>query len=96
MSRSYKKHPYSTDGSAGTTKKSKRRANKKVRSTQNIPDGGTYKKVYCSWNIHDYVNRWTWAEAKAAYEAEENSYLIRRYPTLKEFYRFWLKCCRSK
>lgn len=97
MSRSYKKNPVYTDGSPGTTQESKKFANKKVRNTDDIPmKGNAYKKVSESWEIHDYKNRWTWEEAKAAWERGDNEYLREHYPTLKEFYRYWIKCCRSK
>ena len=96
MSRSYKKCPYCTDGSAGTTKEKKKFANKKVRNTENVPSGNAYKKVFESWDIHDYVTHRTWAEAKREWENEENKYLRKRYPTLKHFYRYWLKCYKTK
>lgn len=32
----------------------KRVANKKVRKTEDVIDGGFYRKVYDSWNIRDY------------------------------------------
>lgn len=56
MSRSRKK-PVITDYSRFTTKKSKREASKKVRRTpidKPIPNGSYYKKLYCSYNIHDW------------------------------------------
>lgn len=96
MSRSYKKNPYYTDGSPGTTQESKKFANKKVRNTEDIPNGGAYKKVSESWDIHDFVDRWTWEEAKALWERGDNQYLRDCYPTLKDFYRYWLKRCKSK
>lgn len=97
MSRSYKKSPVYTDGSRGTTKKAKRIAQKKVRKVDDLPmKGNAHKKVSESWTIHDYCNRWTWEEAKEQWERGENEYLKKHYSTLKEFYRYWLKCCRSK
>lgn len=96
MSRSYKKSPVYTDSSPGTTKEKKKFANKRVRNTEDVPNGGAYKKVHESWDIHDYINRWTWEEAKKFWESGENPYLTKSYPTLKDFYRYWLKCCRSK
>ena len=97
MSRSYKKSPVYTDGSRGTTKKAKRIAQKKVRKVDDLPmKGNAHKKVSESWTIHDYCNRWTWEEAKEQWERGENEYLKKHYPTLKEFYRYWLKCCHSK
>ena len=97
MSRSYKKSPVYTDGSRGTTRKAKRIAQKKVRKVDDLPmKGNAHKKVSESWTIHDYCNRWTWEEAKEQWERGGNEYLKKHYPTLKEFYRYWLKCCRSK
>ena len=99
MSRSYKKNPIATDGHANSTKESKRFANKRVRKTldENSPKKGSfYKKLFCSYDIHDWKNRWTWNEAKESWEKGENTYLKNKYPTLKEFYRYWLKCCKSK
>ncbi len=96
MSRSYKKHPYVTDGTAGSTKRRKRRANKVVRNNENLPNGSAYKKAYETWDIHDYISRWTWEEAKEAWERGDNEYLKKHYPTLKEYYRYWLKCSKLK
>lgn len=54
MSRSYRK-PYITDGYGGKRRQFyKRYANKKVRRTVVIANGGAYKKVSCSWDICDY------------------------------------------
>ena len=55
MSRSFKKHPVCTDGRDGR-KWPKRQANKTVRRfKKGLDDGKDYKKLYCSWNIHDYI-----------------------------------------
>lgn len=63
MSRSYKKNPICTDRPHGA-KYWKRRANKKVRKYNKIfNNGNSYKKLYCSYDIHDYVSRYTKAEA---------------------------------
>jgi len=94
MSRSYKKHPICSDGKAGSTKRSKRIANSKVRNTEGKYNRKEYKKLFCSWNIHDYISRWTWFEAKKAYE--EDSAWRKRFPTIKEFHRYWYKCYRAK
>ena len=68
MSRSYKKNPYCTDASPGTTKEKKKFANKKVRNTKNIPKHGGYKKISESYDIHDQIHRWTWEVAKIEWE----------------------------
>lgn len=96
MSRSYKKHPFTTDGSPRTTKEKKKFANKKIRHTKDIPNGSAFKKISESWDIHDYISRWTWEEAKSFWESEEDEYLKKQYPTLKDFYRYWLKYFRRK
>ena len=61
MSRSYKKVPITKDRGCG--KDMKKFANKKVRRTNELINGGTYKKVFDQWEIHDYVSRWTKEEA---------------------------------
>ena len=61
MSRSYKKSPVATDQSCSRkyangriTKVRKRQANKRVRRTKDISNGGSFKKVSESWNINDF------------------------------------------
>lgn len=54
MSRSYRK-PYLKDNTKnGGAKIAKRTANHKVRKTKELANGKSYKKVYNSWNIHDF------------------------------------------
>ena len=97
MSRSYKKNPYYSDGKCGTTKTKKRIANHRVRNSEDVPSGGAYKKFFPSWDIHDYINRWTWEEAKEEWEhSDDDTYIKRHYPTLKEFYRYWFKISKAK
>ena len=68
MSRSYKKHPYTKDGGPTRVKFAKQEANKKVRRTNDVPNGKSYRRVFEPYDIHDYINYWPWAEAKAWYE----------------------------
>lgn len=90
MSRSYKKHPYTKDGGPTRVKFAKREANKKVRRTDDVPNGKSYRRVFEPWDIHDYISYWPWYEAKAWYEVNKDDvYWLRRYPTLKSFYRHW-------
>jgi len=97
MSRSYKKNPCYTDGKAGTIKDSKRCANKRTRNIEDIPNYGGYKKVSCSYHIHNYCSRWTWEDAQQEWEnASDDNYFKRTYPNLKDFYRYWLKCYKTK
>ncbi|MDA3854902.1 MAG: hypothetical protein PF569_01490 [Candidatus Woesearchaeota archaeon] len=51
MSRSYKKTWGFKDNPA---KGMKRLANKRVRQTKNIMNGGSFKKVFCSYDISDW------------------------------------------
>lgn len=96
MSRSYKKSPVYTDGKAGSTSISKRYANKAVRNYNGeIPNGKFYKHLFCSYDIHDYISRWTWEEAKQDYNTRD--YLKDRYSSEKEFYnKNWAKYCKRK
>ena len=97
MSRSYKKHPYHTDGSPREIVKSKRFANKAVRNYKHkIANGNAYKHLFCSYNIHDYIIRYSWEEAKLEYENDPWGYLKDRYPTLKDFYKYWIKYYKMK
>ena len=55
MSRSRKKHSIYKDYSRNYTRWAKRQANKVVRKYQNkLPNGKSYRKLYCSYNISDY------------------------------------------
>jgi len=96
MSRSYKKHPFCTDGHRNSTQESKKCANKKVKHyKKGLPNGSAYKKLSCSYDIHDYISRWSWQEAKNDY-FNENTRWKDEYHSLKEFYRFWKKYYKRK
>lgn len=74
MARSYKKNPVLTDGKSGRI--GKRFANKKVRRMKGeIPDGKSYRKIYESWNIHDYVSRESYADHRAMYESSLKAFI---------------------
>ena len=97
MSRSYKKHPIITDGSPGHTKDMKRIANSKIRQNMDKLKGKDYKKYFCSYDIHDYICRYSWEKAKEDYEnSPEDSYLKEKYPTLKDYYNDWCKYYKRK
>lgn len=40
--------------SEGRGKGQRKWANKKVRKYDDLTNGNMYKKIYCSWDIHDY------------------------------------------
>lgn len=103
MSRSYKKTPWCGDHKG---KIKKRLANKSVRAwldrhPEETPQGGAYRKLYCSWNICDYGWICTWEEY---WEGEWKNYyrwLARGWepnqvPDEKECYRHWLRFYRNK
>lgn len=94
MSRSYKKHPRVKDK---TNKNMKKFANKKVRHTEDIPNGKAYKKVFESWEISDYNWIWTKEEAIEQYNrADENSWIKKRYKNLEDYLKYWEKCVKRK
>lgn len=66
MSRSYKKHPICTDRTNGA-KYWKRQANHRVRKYRYILQHKQYKKIYYSYDIHDWISRWSKAEALDKY-----------------------------
>jgi len=102
MSRSYKKNPIIKDNGKGK-KDMKAIANRAVRRKLNDPeyeiaDGKAYKKEFESWNIADYVARWTKEEAIAEYDkrcVEEDGFR-KEWPTLESWLNFWEKCMRRK
>lgn len=94
MSRSYKKNAYATDGSPKNVRDHKRLANKKVRNSDIPLRGKGYRKVYNSWNIHDYVSYYSWKDFKKL--LLEDNYFSRNDFNLKDLYRYWLKCYRTK
>ena len=56
MSRSRKRTPCFVSEGHKHIHWAKRQANKKVRSSKNVPNGKAYRKLYCTWNIRD----WKW------------------------------------
>lgn len=110
MSRSYKKHPYSTDGSPKETKKSKRIAAGRIRNINLDSDdadalsgkSARFKKInHDTFDIHDFRSRWTREEAIEAFENEKDPdkpwSWHSRYGTLENFLnRVWAKYNRRK
>lgn len=91
MSRSYKKSPVWTDRKHGA-KWWKRQANRKVRYNKDTVQGKNYRKMYCSWNIHDWISRESRADAIAWYHRtthEERPYykdwVLEKWPTLDDY-----------
>ena len=94
MSRSYKKNPFYTDGGAGIPKFFKRLANKKVRKYhKKIANGNAFKKINCSYDIHDFICYWSWKDALHQYY-KDNCY--NRFSSEQELYNFWSKYHKRK
>lgn len=53
MARSYKKTPFNKDNGP-FAKFSRKKANKKVRQSKGISNGGHYKRFYDAWAVCDY------------------------------------------
>ena len=121
MSRSYKKHPYCTDGRSPTPRQMKSIANRSVRRRENrivkgwleeddsyedsfMLDNRLYKKWFCSWDIHDYVSRWSFAEAMHEYthprwfyhSVNDSWWSAWDDYTEKQFINYWAKYYRRK
>ena len=99
MSRSVKKNPVIKDN--GKSKKAqKTHANRIVRRKLKDPefdiaDGKAYKKEFESWNIADYVSRWTKEDAIKLYN-EDRLVDRRKFPTLEKWLEYWEKCMIKK
>lgn len=110
MSRSYKKSPWSTDGSPRETKKNKRIAASRIRNLDpesldmEVLSGKSarFKKINGdTYDIHDYKSRWTKEEAIAAFENEKDPTDPRSrhsiYGTLENYLNeVWAKSCKRK
>lgn len=68
-------------------------------------DQMSYKRFFCSYNIHDYISYWPLTEAICDYEhphwiyspwSNEYYHAWDNYKTLEEFLNYWEKCMRRK
>ena len=103
MSRSIRKTPIVKDGGR-SSKRGKKQANKAVRKYKDeISNGAAYKKIYCSYNINDYITYWTEEDAiELYYELKEKysnwgmDYFEKKYPTLESYLLYWRKEMKYK
>ena len=102
MSRSYKKNPFVTDNSP-ITKTMKRIANhsvrRSIRNDEDMPARLQHKKMTQRYDIHDYRERMTYAEAIEWYNDDtqrKSTGFKKRYPTLEAWLKYWDKCYRRK
>ena len=100
MSRSYKKHPICTDGGTPGTKYAKRFAAKRVRNARldEVPlKGNGYKKLYCSYDIHDYIIRYSLEEARADWESGEYYWYHEDHESFEDYLNhWWARCYKRK
>ena len=102
MSRSYRKNPIVKEN--GKSKKEmKSLANRKVRRKLNDPDfniadGKAYKKEFESWDIADFISRWTKEDAIKEYESKSKKYrwFKEEWPTLDDYLNYWEKTMHRK
>ena len=64
MSRSYKHHPYFKCAGDTSYKKLFNRWLRRTKGIEEIPDGNAYRKIYCSWEIADFIFNGSWEEFK--------------------------------
>ncbi len=100
MSRSKRRTPIVKDHNSG--KWGKRQANKRVRREKDFDGKGkSYKKIYPSYDIHDYITRYSKERAIKDWKDEENNpeydyRLHQRYKTLEEWLAAWEKMILNK
>lgn len=100
MSRSRKKVPISKDHRSG--KWGKKQANRAVRRDKNRSlKGKEYRKIYDSWDIHDYISFYPKEEAIKDWYAEEqepawNRWRHKKYKILERWLIAWEKMMYNK
>lgn len=111
MSRSYRKNPIIKDNKKGS-KTAKSHANRHFRRCSlneelRIGKSTVHRKFTESWNIHDYVSRWTRSKAEKEWEymqfmkrngitSYRYSYFMEKFKTKESFMNYWAKCARRK
>lgn len=98
MSRSYKKFPCVKDRCSLKTKKReqpKTYASRHVRRSDDIPNGSSYKKLYCSWDISDYRFLPEENGFRTAWKRREK-YLRRKWGSYENYRRSLLREYRNK
>lgn len=95
MSRSYKKHAGVKDPA---NKEMKKFANKKVRHSNDVPNGKSYKKMFESYNISDFNWLYSWNECLATWEKSKKDMYnpYSHIKTKKELYRYWVTTYKRK
>ena len=94
MSRSFKKVPIHKESNS---KFCKAQANRKVRRTDVIADGSSFRKVYDSWDICDWRVIENEEDFMRDWERDLSGFYRRkRILNRKQAHRLWLRRYRSK
>lgn len=101
MSRSWKKNPVIKDSPRKAKKFLLRKAARRVRKAEDVPDGGAYRKLYDRYSICDWVFRKTFEEYVASKERLELHIAMRCGCTpetidRRDLYRKWHTIYRGK
>ena len=97
MSRSYKKHPISKDNTKSSHECKKKASRRWRRAPESVKTKSKWNKHTNSWDIHDYIYRYTRQDAIKAWYDEETDhemhpYLHKKYGTLENYLnRNWKK-----
>lgn len=98
MSRSYRKHPYLKDGNGGRHRVfAKKQANRVVRRASIVQNGMYYKKLFCSWNINDYISNETLNDfIRREWNYYYNGYFRTEIPDEEKVRIEWFKTYKRK
>jgi hypothetical protein len=81
MSRSYKKHPVIKDTSGSSYRKfAKNYSNRIIRKTEDVANGKSYRKIYETYNINDWIFHW---DPNPVYYFDRNGVMGKIEPTPK-------------
>lgn len=109
MSRSRKKNNiYKSAGDTGFKKLYNRSVRRNLKQellssddpdTVQLPQGNQHKKLNCSWNIADYISRFSWEDCKKLYYNKETGmyqYYNGKLLTEDELWIEWIRLYGSK
>lgn len=93
MSRSYKKHPYVKYNRH--LRCGKKRLHKKIRRTEDIPNGNVYRKYFERWyNIYDGKDIERYQEILLGWNNQEE--WTQFYKSFQEVYKEWITTWKGK